>query len=295
MLATYHNHSTYSDGKKSIAEVVAAAEKMGIDELGISDHLTLPPAGDPPRWSMKAADLPAYVEEIAAFSFNDAMQVRLGIELDWFDSHEEELRRVTRAWPFDYIIGSVHFVGGFPVDGNPHRWKNLSQQQIDDIHTGYWQRMKRMAESEIFSIAAHLDLPKKFNHRPREQPWDLIHEALDALARANVVVELNTAGWRKKCAEPYPNLELLKECKQRGIAVTLSADAHHPKDLLRDFGKGAALLRATGYTEIARFANRNITFDPIDFEVTGEPIPPRGVAEVEIEIDVVNGDTVKEV
>ncbi|MGI9013410.1 MAG: histidinol-phosphatase HisJ family protein [Phycisphaerales bacterium] len=274
MRATYHNHTTWSDGKASVEELVAHARRLGVNELGISDHLTLPPAGEPPRWSMCSDDLPAYVEEVAAYGFDADMPVRLGIELDWFDSQESQLREVVNRFPFDYIVGSVHFVGRFPVDGNPHRWDALTQDDIDAIHRGYWERMARMAASGIFTIAAHLDLPKKFNHHPSTQPWDVILPALDALAAAKVVVELNTSGWAKACEDAYPSEEILRACCERSIAVTLSADAHDPLHLLRDFGRGAERLQAAGYNRIARFMNRRIRFDVIDESVIELPEPP---------------------
>lgn len=271
MLASYHNHSTFSDGKADVEAVIAAAKKLGVDELGISDHLTLPPAGDPPAWSMKPGDLEPYVKRVRYFQFVQELPLRLGLELDWFERQEDVLREIVEHHPFDFVIGSVHYVGGFPVDGNPHRWNKLTQDEIDEIHRGYWLRVRTMAHSRIFDLAAHLDLPKKFNHLPREQPWDLIDAALDAIADSGMVVELNTAGWKKECGDAYPSAEILRGCCGRDIPVTLSADAH---DLVRDFARGAARLREVGYVRVARFHNRIVRFEPIDETVAGGPIPP---------------------
>jgi len=265
MLATYHNHTTFSDGKADLETLIAHARSIEVDELGVADHLTLHPAGDIPKWSMQPGDLPEYVNAVsAAAQRNDDICLRLGIELDWFDGHDAALRDVVDAHPFDFILGSVHFVGEFPVDGNPHRWGGLSQNEIDDIHSGYWARVRTMAESGLFDVAAHLDLPKKFGYRPREEPWALIDAALDAIAEARMVVEVNTAGWHKACGDAYPSVEILRACHDRGIATTISADAHRPEHLTRDFDRAAARLREVGYESVARFHQRTVTFDPLE-------------------------------
>lgn len=263
MLATYHTHTTFSDGKASPGAMVDAAVSAGIAEVGFSDHLTLHPGPVEVPWSMDRADLLPYVEAVRAEQRRSSIAVRLGIELDWFDGSEATLRAAVSAHPFDYVIGSVHFIGEFPVDGNPHRWKALTQDEVDAVHRGYWERIARMAASGLFTIAAHLDLPKKFGFVPRRQPQELIDRALDAIAASSMVVELNTSGWHRPCADAYPSAELLIACRARGIETTLSADAHRPEDLLRDFARGAQRLRDAGYERVARFKRGSVTFDEL--------------------------------
>ena len=97
-------------------------------------------------------------------------------------------------------------------------------------------------------IVAHIDLPKKFGFYANCDLRKEIGEALDAIAAASnkPVVELNTAGWHKPCADGYPTLEILRECRRREIPVTISADAHQSEHLLRDFDKAAARLAEAG-------------------------------------------------
>src|SRR5438034_11115119 len=89
MLATYHNHSRWSDGKATVPQIIAAARAMGIDELGISDHWVLHPRNVPKSWAMPVEALPTYVEEILHFKERHAKTqalpvIRLGLEVDWF-------------------------------------------------------------------------------------------------------------------------------------------------------------------------------------------------------------------
>jgi histidinol-phosphatase (PHP family) len=264
MIATYHNHSTWSDGKASIAELIARARELSVDELGISDHYVLHPRGVEMSWAMRADELDLYISEIESHRGLSGPVVRLGLEVDWFPGHGEAIREALRGRPFDYLIGSVHDVDGFVIDGSARAWEKLSAEERDEVHRRYWINMKSLVESGIFDIAAHLDLPKKFGYLPRKWPDREVNEALDALAEAGTIVELNTAGWHKPCADGYPSIDILKACRARGIAVTISADAHEPDHLLRDFPRAAQRLQNAGYEHIARFAKRRLTFEPIE-------------------------------
>jgi len=274
MLASYHNHTTFSDGKAPVDDMIAAAQRLGVGEVGLSDHLTLHPAGRMVKWSMKPEALPVYVRAVQRASEGAVAAVRLGIELDWFEGHERALAAAIEAHPFDYVIGSVHFVGEFPIDGVPSRWDALSQAQVDDLHREYWRQVALMARSGLFDIAAHADLPKKFGRLPSRPPRAEIEAALDAIAAAGMVVEVNTAGWHKPCAEAYPSMDILRACRARGVEPTISADAHRPEDILRDFDRAGLLLRDAGYTQVARFERRARRFEPIEFAVPTGPRTP---------------------
>lgn len=268
MIATYHNHSRWSDGKATVAALVETARAQGIDELGVSDHFTLHPEGIEPAWSMTPARIGEYIDELrehAGAGVPDAPAVRIGLEVDWFTGHEQRIQGVLETLPLDYAIGSVHYVGGSEIDGSPIRWERMTQPERDGVHEEYWRNMAAMAQSGVFDIVAHIDLPKKFGYSASRDLKPVIDAALDAIADAPrpLVVELNTAGWFKPCEDAYPTLDILRACRARDIPVTISADAHDPAHLLRAFDRAADRLGEAGYTEIARFRGREMTMDPI--------------------------------
>ena len=267
MIATYHNHSTFSDGTASIAELVNAARGLGVEELGISDHFVLHPAGQLPSWAMPPERLAGYVSEVSRHQGPVGPIVRLGLEVDWFPGQSQALGNALAGIDFDYLIGAVHEVDGFRIDAAPDVWEALGAEARNERHRRYWMHIRSLAESGLFDIVAHLDLPKKFGYRPTVDLDDVIGPALDAIARAGMVVELNTAGWHKPCRDGYPSFELVRECRRRGIAMTLSADAHEPDHLLRDFARGAARLMDAGCEEVARFAGRRVTFEHVEAAV----------------------------
>lgn len=282
MLATYHNHSTWSDGKASLAELLHTARSMNIVEIGISDHWVLHPTGKRFKWAMPTDRLAAYVAQILTLRENATGQgdppplIRLGLEVDWFPGHEAALHEALAPYAFDYLIGSVHQVqiaglGEFVIDMTPASWQKITPDQRNDLHRQYWINMKSLAESGLFDIVAHIDLPKKFGFVPTIDLSHLVGEALDAIAAApnQPVVELNTAGWHKPCKDAYPSLEILRECRRRNIQTTLSADAHQAEHLLRDFAQGAQRLGEAGYTHVARFEKRHTRLEPLDEAIAG--------------------------
>src|SRR5258706_2855862 len=119
MLTSYHNHTSWSDGEPTIAEQLEAAVRFGLDEVGISDHYVLTTVGRQVDWSMPIDKLAEYVDEIKqqAVKFPGVV-VKLGIEADFFPETVEKLRTELAKYPFDFVIGSVHRVVGFPIDSD---------------------------------------------------------------------------------------------------------------------------------------------------------------------------------
>lgn len=265
MQTSYHVHSRWSDGEGEIEDFVRAAREIGLAEVGISDHYVLMPDGRRMNWSMPLDELDSYVESLqsaageagpADSGTGKEVIIRLGIEADYFPETVSVLGDVLASHPFDYVIGAVHFVDGFPIDEKPENWTRLTQDERDEVIRGYWVRIREMAESRLFDIAAHLDLTKKFGVWPSIDLSDEVSAALDTIAASGMVVEVNTAGWYAVCEEAYPGASILEGCFHRGIPVLVTADAHNPANLTRRFEHACDLLRDIGYTELASYAGR---------------------------------------
>jgi histidinol-phosphatase (PHP family) len=257
VLTSYHNHTNWSDGAPTLAAQIQAARAVGLDELGISDHYVLDPSGDDVEWSMPMDLLGDYVLQLrAAAAETQGLTLRIGVEADFFPETVETLRERLAAYPFDYVIGSVHTVDGFPIDAEAKYWNALSEEERNEKWRLYWLRVRQMAESRAFDFVGHLDLPKKFGHRPTVDLSADAGAALDAIAAADMAIEINTAGWSLPAAEAYPSLELLRAARGRGVALLINSDAHFPEFLTRGFDRARALAREAGYTELVRYEKR---------------------------------------
>lgn len=259
MRTSYHCHTFLSDGKCSMSDHVREAIAAGLDELGISDHYSLVPGKLVP-WSMPQLGLPNYFRALHAArkEAGDSLIVRFGIEADFIPESVGELGRILQAYPFDYVIGSVHFIDGFPVDARASYWEAISQDERNAKIREYWARVTDMAKSGVFDFAGHLDLYKKFGHHATIDISADIEATLDAIAEAGMAVELNTSGMCY-AGGAYPSPAILMMCHSRGIPVLVTADAHLAEHLTRGYDAGVGELIKAGYTQQAVFAGRKMS------------------------------------
>lgn len=263
---SYHTHSHYCDGAGEIAEMIEAAIAAGLSEIGISSHAPLPFVTD---WTMPPARLAEYVAEVHALQrhYRDRIRVRFGAEIDYIPSDVVAAYQQAVIFPlgFDYFVGSVHFLGRRnpprSFDGTEAEFRAILDEEyagdISAMTTDYYQRMSQVPEIPGVKIIGHLDLIKRWNADRRyfsgDESWyhAAVEAVLPAFAASGVIVELNTAGWRKGLEEPYPAPWILARCRDLGIPITVDSDAHSPSDVDADFARADALLADLGITTVA--------------------------------------------
>lgn len=241
-----HNHSDFSDGANTLEEVCRRGKEIGLKYLGISDHWCEPPVDgtDWAEWCMKHERLDEYVEKVLALQkkYNDEnFTFLLGLEVDYFAENFAETCKRLEKYPFDYLIGSVHYAGNFPIDHDISDWTGLTANEIDNICQIYWEKITQAAETGFFTFIGHLDLPKKFGMIDEEKYFSHALKVLDILQKNGGALEINTAGFFKQCAAQYPSLEILQEACSRKIPLVISADAHCADHLNRRFEEALKL------------------------------------------------------
>ncbi|MFT4546410.1 MAG: histidinol-phosphatase (PHP family) [Verrucomicrobiales bacterium] len=257
-IADYHTHTPlcqHAVGEPT--DYAARAEKIGLLEIGFSDHSPMPD-DDFDDWRMKLAEFPDYLAKVEqARVDNPNIPIKLGLEVDYLEGGDDWIRELTSMADYDYLIGSVHYIApGWDID-NPEwigRWKDKAT--VAEIWDDYWRIYTRCIASGHFDILAHPDLPKKFGFRPEGALAHYYEPAIAAAAEADICFEINTAGLRKEVAEMYPSREFLTLAQAAGIPLVISSDAHAPEEVGADFGQAAALAREVGYTELATFERR---------------------------------------
>jgi histidinol-phosphatase (PHP family) len=131
-----------------------------------------------------------------------------------------------------------------------------------DYLPGYMD--KRVLEADVdyligsahFDIVGHLDLIKVFKYVPKGDITGIAEDALQAIKKADMVLELNVAGYRKPCAEPYPSKALLKRAFELDIPITFCSDAHKPEQVGLYRKEIEAYAKEVGYTQCAYFKKR---------------------------------------
>jgi histidinol-phosphatase (PHP family) len=272
VLVDYHMHLRWPDdgltarySADRAEEYVAQARRVGIDEIGFSEHLyyfrqtrdlwEIP-------WMLERCldDLDEYVDAVVEAK-GRGLPVKLGLEVDYFPGIEAELAELLEPYPWDYVLGSVHFVDGFPVDQEPALVHKLP---VGEAWRRYFVWLRNAARSGLFDSLAHPDLVKIFAMRAPDDETHYLHvETADAIEAAGVCVEVSAAGLHKPVGELYPDRELLAACSERGVPITLASDAHRPEHVGRDVDRAAAFASDVGYETITIFDRRERRQEPL--------------------------------
>ena len=252
MIVDLHNHTprcNHAEG--TLDEYVLSAIKQGTKVFGFSDHA---PMDFDPKYRMKFEEMSSYVEDVKQVEkkYKDDITILLGYEVDYLPGHMDT--RVLNA-EVDYLIGSVHFLEGWGFD-NPEFMGRWEEQDIDEVWQKYFDTIEDMANTKLFDIVGHLDLIKVFKFLPKGSISKMAKNALNAIKKADMVLELNVAGYRKKIEEPYPSKELLELAFSLEIPITFSSDAHKPEQVAMFNEQIVSLAREVGYTECAYFSKR---------------------------------------
>jgi histidinol-phosphatase (PHP family) len=261
-LSDYHVHTPlclHATGWP--VEFAARAVELGLGELGFSDHNPMPTRFD--DWRMLKEDLPRYLEEVekarAAFP---QLRIRIGLECDYLEGRENWIAELSEMAPWDFLIGSVHYIsGGWAIDDPQHIKRHTGN--AEEIWTDYWRCYQAAIRSGLFDFVAHPDLPKKFGFRPDGDLRRFYEPVVQALADSGVAYEINTAGLRKECKELYPAREFVALGHQAGVPVLINSDAHAVGELGAGFAEAVDLIKSEGYTETARFAGRKRSLVPL--------------------------------
>lgn len=255
--ADYHTHTPlcrHATGEP--VDLAAQAVRIGLDELGFSDHNPMP-RDDFDDWRMKDSELELYVAKVeqARRAFPQ-LSIKLALEVDYLPGCEDWIRGLTARYPWDYLIGSVHYVSESWAIDNPHQLAEWKSKEPMEVWQAYFERLTRAAESRLFDIIGHADLCKKFCFFPKEDCTPLFRRFLEAARRHGLALELNTAGLRKDCREIYPSQAFLTLAAQAGVAITFGSDAHAPAEVGLNLAEAVQLARRVGYTHRVRFTQR---------------------------------------
>jgi histidinol-phosphatase (PHP family) len=266
---THHERCGHAVGK--LEEYVQRGIELGLQQLGLSDHLPLihvDPASYYPEMAMPMDELPRYVEECLTLKerYRGVIDLRVGLEADYIEGYEDRIREILSPYPWDYLIGSVHFLGEWDITDHRqvHGWEGKDELEVYRL---YYDAVKKSALSGLYDIIGHMDVIKRFGYGPqtpegKAEVRALELETLKVIADSGIAMELNASGLSKPCAEMFPAEHLLQEAFKLGIPLTLGSDAHDPAKLGDGLKEARSMLWHTGFRELAVFEGRRRTAVP---------------------------------
>ncbi len=274
MLTDYHVHLRPDEANTPAQEYFtaanvdryrAAAEEHGVAELGVAEHVHRFRAAldiwRHPYWVHSAHDdLDAYCGWV-----REETDLKLGIEMDFLPGREDRIANLLEAYPWDFVIGSVHFLRDEAVDNDDFDvWDRADSP--DRVWSRYFDTVGEAARSGLFDVLAHPDLVKVWGaQRPRPE-GDLrrfYERAVEGIAESGIAVEVSTAGLRKPVGEIYPARAFLELCLEAGAPIALSSDAHVPDHVGFGYERALEALDELGVGELCVFSGRERRLEPI--------------------------------
>jgi histidinol-phosphatase (PHP family) len=242
-----------------------AAAERGIEELGVAEHVyrfaQSLEVWEHPFWRTYAVD---DLDDYCAF-VREETDLKLGIEADFIPGREDRIANLLDARGWDYVVGSIHFVGDESLDTEEFSiWTKTASP--DRIWQRYFEMLAEAAQSGLFDILAHPDLVKVWGKDRPLPDGDLrrfYYPAMEVIAECDVAIEVSTAGLRKPVAEIYPAPAFLEMAIDAGKPLALSSDAHTPDLLGHEYDKALELLDSLGVSEISVFEGRQRRAEPL--------------------------------
>jgi histidinol-phosphatase (PHP family) len=269
-------HLSFRASVDQLAECCAHAARLGVTELAVTEHFSRFRLVDalvrgwwkqdpsPARraetsrcWDDElGADLDQYAGTVLAAKAA-GLPVVLGLEVDYLPGRMDEVGTLLAGYPFDVLLGSVHWIGAWLFDALD--WAKAQRQWasrgVERVWGDYTRSVEELAGTGTADVLAHPDLAKVAGHRP-PAPGEFYGRIAEVARSCGLAAELSSAGWRKPCAEPYPAPELLARFHDCGVPVTTGSDAHQVADIAWRIADLTALALAAGYSQVTAFRSR---------------------------------------
>lgn len=238
-----HVHSTFSDGKSTIEEIIQKAIESGLTKIGISDHSY---THFDESYCIQKNAIEEYINAVNSLKekYSNNIEVLLGIEQDYYSEESTS--------PYDYVIGSVHYIkvsdDYIPIDESAEILLKAAEKyfsgNIYSLIDLYYKTVADVYNKTNAEIIGHIDLISKFNEHGElfdendERYVKSYMFACDSLLKTNSIFEINTGaisrGYR---TSPYPSPQIYDYLKSRGAKFILSSDSHEKDTLCYSFSK----------------------------------------------------------
>ncbi|MEA1903697.1 MAG: PHP domain-containing protein [Actinomycetota bacterium] len=193
---------------------------------------------------------------------DSGLPVLLGLEVDYFPETIDAALDLLAPYPWDLIVGGVHWIGGFAFD-HEEMISEFNRRGADQVFEAYYDLETRLAASGAVDVLAHADLVKKHGHHSALDPSEVYVNLARAAAASGTLVEVSSAGLNEVCKEIYPSPALLSAFHDEGVGMTMASDTHLPAG--SGWGLDVVADRASkaGYTQRAIFSQRR--HHPVSF------------------------------
>lgn len=265
MLSDYHVHTEFSgDSTVTVKEQLEQAVALGMESVCITDHHDYDVAADMDN----ILDIKSYFSVLQQFKeqYKNKIAVRIGIELGLQTHLGAYFDELIRQYPFDFIIGSTHYVSGL----DPYFPEFFYNKEEKQAYTDYFQAvLENLSHLSCYDVAGHIDYvvrygPNKNKFYHYQEYCEVLDAILIELVRQGKGIECNTGGFRKNLGQPNPCMELIKRYREiGGEIITIGSDAHNSNDIGSYFDLTRQILLNCGFSYYTTFQGREPVFHKI--------------------------------
>ena len=255
----FHMHTRVSfDGHDTGLAMAVAAKNAGLQEICFTDHLDYDPLE---QMGVMAFDTDVYRAEYDGLSV-EGLTIRRGMEFGMTADNREQLLKDLERYPFDFVLGSIHFVDDLDVYFEPF-WADKSVFQAERRYLEATLECVKIHDD--FDVLAHLTyIAKTHAHpAPRVVPYgehrELVDEILKELVRKGKGLEMNSSGV-DRCGGFLPTADYFLRFRELGgEIVTIGSDAHRC-DRVGQYSKDACQILREIFGYVCTFEGRKPVF-----------------------------------
>lgn len=252
-------------------EMCQAAVELGLHEIGFAEHYDLQPVDECYNW-FKFEGWYAEIERCRA-QFNRKLTIRAGVEFSEPHCYPEGVCALLEKLPFDYVIGSLHYVGPELI----YKPEYYRQRSTEQVFQDYFNELVLMTATGVFDILGHLDIlalpaqeycgpydPCRYEH--------VIRSILRNCIQRGILLEINTQGLRKSAQGLRKPAQMLVPgavilgwyVDMGGESICLGSDAHIASHLGMHLEVALQTAREAGLKTITCFDQRQKRLIPIE-------------------------------
>lgn len=252
-----HTHSRFSpDGSASMEAMCRRAIDLGLRQIAFTEHVDYVPADMGYGFFRPAA----FLAEIARCRelFGDRLTILAGVEIGELDRFRPQADELLAAYPFDLVIGSLHWVDDDLVFEPSYFWGRSEESAFRE----YFAAVEAMCRGGGFDVLGHLDVVKRYGYdvygRADLSPFEAaIRPILEAIIHRGIALEINTSTCRRPVHQTSPGALVLGWYREMGgERVTFGSDAHRLADLAAGWEQASQMIRAAGFSHLTSFVGR---------------------------------------
>lgn len=261
-------HSSFSSDSETPAEdMVKQAIALGLPAICLTDHYDM----DYSTGEFQL-DTPAYAKKIRELQekYRDQIEIRFGVELGLQLHLKERMEAYVNAWPFDYVIGSMHVING----KDPYYEDSFPDWTAEELYRAYFASTAENIRSfHSFQTLGHLDYVVRYGkEKGTSYQYKTFADEIDAilkeLIRYDIALEINTGGYKAGLGVPNPMPDVIRRYREMGgEKITFGADAHQPEHIAFHFDDAVRIAKEAGFHYYVRFCGKKAEYLPLDLDL----------------------------